>query len=245
MPPPSRLRPLPALHHRPSHHPGAGGAVGLLRRYLALLPTQLWQPGGGAAGGRRPTGTFFQGGKGRGGGEEAGEKGNALGACWAAKGPSQPRVLQAPYLPLLLPPVSCPASALASLSAGLLSVQVVGFVPTGWLYEMKRETFSGEAHAWLAACLIPHSCQGLWGLCMHTPPPSHALPPAVRRKGACSVHLVPYSEHSSYEELLQYVRFLRPHQVGEASLAPVNLAAQPAARHGSRSSAHSFCCLGQ
>ncbi|KAL4419767.1 hypothetical protein ABPG75_006865 [Micractinium tetrahymenae] len=55
--------------------------------------------------------------------------------------------------------------------------EVVGFVPTGWLYEMKRETF------------------------------------AVRCKGACSVHLVPYSEHSSFAELQEYVRFLRPHQV--------------------------------
>jgi DNA ligase-1 len=27
------------------------------------------------------------------------------------------------------------------------------------------------------------------------------------------VHLVPYSEHSSYEELREYVRFLKPHQV--------------------------------
>ncbi|PSC70071.1 DNA ligase [Micractinium conductrix] len=55
--------------------------------------------------------------------------------------------------------------------------EVVGFVPTGWLYEMKKQTFS------------------------------------VRRKGACSVHLVPYSEHSSWSELQEYVRFLRPQQV--------------------------------
>jgi hypothetical protein len=58
-----------------------------------------------------------------------------------------------------------------------LPPQVVGFVPTGWLYEMRRERFS------------------------------------VRSKGACSVHLVPYSEHSSYAELLEYVKWLRPHQV--------------------------------
>lgn len=56
--------------------------------------------------------------------------------------------------------------------------EVVGFVPTGWLYEMRKETF------------------------------------AVKRKGACSVHLVPYSEHNSFDELREYVRFLRPLQVG-------------------------------
>ena len=56
-------------------------------------------------------------------------------------------------------------------------MQVVGFVPTGWMAEMKKAAFP------------------------------------VRRKGACAVHLVPYSEHSSYEELRDYVRFLKPHQV--------------------------------
>jgi DNA ligase-1 len=56
-------------------------------------------------------------------------------------------------------------------------VQVVGFVPTGWLYEMK----------------------------------SAAYPSRV--KGPCSVHLVPYSEHSSYAELREYVAWLRPKQV--------------------------------
>ena len=35
----------------------------------------------------------------------------------------------------------------------------------------------------------------------------------TRNKGPCTVHLVPYSEHSSYEELREYVRFLKPHQV--------------------------------
>ena len=56
-------------------------------------------------------------------------------------------------------------------------MQVVGFVPTGWMYEMKRHTFP------------------------------------VREKGSCKIHLVPYSEHSSYTELQAYVRFLRPAQV--------------------------------
>lgn len=59
----------------------------------------------------------------------------------------------------------------------MLIVQVVGFVPTGWMYEMKRKAFP------------------------------------VRDKGPCFIHLVPYSEHSSYSELREYVRFLRPHKV--------------------------------
>ncbi|KAA6428449.1 MAG: DNA ligase [Trebouxia sp. A1-2] len=55
--------------------------------------------------------------------------------------------------------------------------EVVGFVPTGWMYEMKRKAFP------------------------------------VREKGSCFIHLVPYSEHSSYSELREYVRFLKPHKV--------------------------------
>ena len=54
---------------------------------------------------------------------------------------------------------------------------MVGFVPTGWTYEMKRKTYP------------------------------------VRSKEACHIHLVPYSEHSSYTELRDYVRFLKPQQV--------------------------------
>eukprot|EP01018_Ginkgo_biloba_P027060 Gb_21652 [translate_table: standard] len=52
--------------------------------------------------------------------------------------------------------------------------RVVGFVPTGWLYEVKRDSFP------------------------------------VRMKGSFEVHLVPYSEHSNYDELRDYVEFLRP-----------------------------------
>eukprot|EP00850_Spirogloea_muscicola_P002495 SM000009S23624 [mRNA] locus=s9:1126881:1136155:- [translate_table: standard] len=55
--------------------------------------------------------------------------------------------------------------------------RVVGFVPTGWTYEVKKKTFS------------------------------------VRRKGPFEIHLVPYSEHSNYDELREYVRYLRPHQI--------------------------------
>lgn len=55
--------------------------------------------------------------------------------------------------------------------------KAVGFVPTGWMYETKRDGF------------------------------------AVRKKDSCEIHLVPYSEHSSYDELREYVRFLRPKRV--------------------------------
>jgi hypothetical protein len=58
-------------------------------------------------------------------------------------------------------------------------MQVLGFVPTGWAYEMKRQKF-----------------------------------PVYRKDGvACEIHLVPYSEHSSFNELLEFVKFLRPRQV--------------------------------
>ncbi|XP_077243975.1 DNA ligase 6-like isoform X2 [Tasmannia lanceolata] len=55
--------------------------------------------------------------------------------------------------------------------------KAVGFVPTGWMYETKRDGF------------------------------------AVRVKGSNEIHLVPYSEHSNYDELREYVRFLRPKRV--------------------------------
>ena len=55
--------------------------------------------------------------------------------------------------------------------------KVVGFVPTGWTYEVKRNRF------------------------------------AVRSKDSSEIHLVPYSEHSNYEELREYVRFLKPKRV--------------------------------
>ncbi|WCJ25293.1 DNA LIGASE 6 [Euphorbia peplus] len=55
--------------------------------------------------------------------------------------------------------------------------RVVGFVPTGWTYEVKRNKFS------------------------------------VRSKDSFEIHLVPYSEHSNYEELREYVKFLRPKRV--------------------------------
>jgi hypothetical protein len=55
--------------------------------------------------------------------------------------------------------------------------RVVGFVPTGWAYELRKKTFS------------------------------------VRRKGSCEIHLVPYSEHSNYDELREYVGYLRPKEI--------------------------------
>ncbi|KAK2415254.1 DNA ligase [Trifolium repens] len=55
--------------------------------------------------------------------------------------------------------------------------EVVGFVPTGWTYEVKRDKF------------------------------------AVRSKDSCRIHLVPYSKHSNYDELREYVKFLKPKRV--------------------------------
>lgn len=55
--------------------------------------------------------------------------------------------------------------------------KVVGFVPTGWTYEVKRNKF------------------------------------AVRLKDSFEIHLVPYSEHSNYDELREYVKFLKPKRV--------------------------------
>lgn len=55
--------------------------------------------------------------------------------------------------------------------------KVVGFVPTGWTYEVKRNKF------------------------------------AVRSKDSFEIHLVPYSEHSNYDELREYVKFLKPKRV--------------------------------
>jgi DNA ligase-1 len=63
-------------------------------------------------------------------------------------------------------------------------LQVVGFVPTGWTYEMRKAAKAGGPY-----------------------------PFPVRTKAACSVWLIPYSEHSSFPELLEYVGFLRPKQV--------------------------------
>lgn len=55
--------------------------------------------------------------------------------------------------------------------------KVVGFVPTGWTYEVKRNKF------------------------------------AVKAKDSFEIHLVPYSEHSNYDELREYVKFLKPKRV--------------------------------
>lgn len=55
--------------------------------------------------------------------------------------------------------------------------KVVGFVPTGWTYEVKRNKF------------------------------------AVKVKDSMEIHLVPYSEHSNYDELREYIKFLKPKRV--------------------------------
>jgi DNA repair metallo-beta-lactamase len=53
----------------------------------------------------------------------------------------------------------------------------VGFVPTGWTYQMKSDQF-----------------------------PVHEKPP-------WKIHLIPYSEHSSFTELQEFVGFLRPKKI--------------------------------
>jgi hypothetical protein len=66
----------------------------------------------------------------------------------------------------------------------LFVAQVVGFVPTGWTYEMRKAAAAGGPY-----------------------------PFPVRTKAACSVWLIPYSEHSSFPELREYVGYLKPKQV--------------------------------
>ena len=53
----------------------------------------------------------------------------------------------------------------------------VGFVPTGWTFQMKAESF-----------------------------PVHEKPP-------WKIHLIPYSEHSSFSDLQEFVKFLRPKHI--------------------------------
>lgn len=74
-----------------------------------------------------------------------------------------------------------PAVFMISSSAVCICVQVVGFVPTGWLHEMNKAARKGTF-------------------------PS-------RTKGSCTVWLIPYSEHSSFVELKEYVAWLKPQQV--------------------------------
>ncbi len=57
---------------------------------------------------------------------------------------------------------------------------MIGWVPTGWTYEHKK-----NAHP-------------------------------VKKRGNLSIHLVPYSEHSSYSELVEYVKFLKPQEVSHS-----------------------------
>ena len=77
------------------------------------------------------------------------------------------------------------------------SPQVVGFVPTGWVAaKVARKSAAAEKQG---KGLLPGS-----------------LP--VQRKGRAEVHLVPYSEHSNFEELKEYVAFLKPRKVTQLLL---------------------------
>eukprot|EP00983_Pelagomonas_calceolata_P110005 1159621-Pelagomonas_calceolata.AAC.17 len=54
----------------------------------------------------------------------------------------------------------------------------------------------------------------------HLPPHlDHGFP--VRFKGPLLIHLVPYSEHSSYNELVEFVKWLRPKQVRFGPFLPI------------------------
>ena len=89
-----------------------------LQRDLAVLPAQLHQDGGvPAALGRRGGGLLWRG-------PRSGTPGKGLaGFHHNTTNPHQ--------------------VAEASLALPPFQPQVVGFVPTGWLYEMKKQTFSG------------------------------------------------------------------------------------------------------
>lgn len=122
--------------------------------------------------------------------------------------------------------------------------QVVGFVPTGWLYEMKRQLFSVREKGGCAVHLVPYSehsrCGGLLGVgvaaagtCIarrarpgrrhdRLPPQqdAHGWGTGSGRSNFCSFPFFLSSLPRSYTELLEYVRFLRPHQVRSFFPAP-------------------------
>jgi ATP-dependent DNA ligase I len=61
----------------------------------------------------------------------------------------------------------------------------------------------------------------------------------IRRKGDCEIHLVPYSEHSSYEELRSFVRWLRPQDV----IPTVGVDQKADTREGERARAAMLGCF--
>lgn len=138
------------VHHRSSQHAGTCGGMELARGYLAVLQTQLCKHGDSSSA-VRPT--------------------SQLVSIHPFICHRQSKCCECPQVIVLDPSLNGPDVCRYGLQAA------VGFVPTGWTFQMKAERF-----------------------------PVHEKPP-------WKVHLIPYSEHSSFAELQEFVGFLRPKNI--------------------------------